>query len=277
MSNVVAVREGRLVGSFVGALGSPDGVATIVLHGSDGQVRTEWARLLAGAGVDAFALQWFRAPGLPEEIEEIPLELLSEAVEWTTRRTGKRVALLGHSKGAELALLTATLLDCPIAGVAVWSASSVAWQGFRLRTMQPSSGHSSWTLGGNPVPFIAGDDFLNDPEAFESAQIPIERFRGPVLVFSGSDDRVWPAMRMGQMLVDRASAKGEAGRVEHVVFDGAGHMITPDLRGRYIPLAGYDPPPPSVDVQRFVGGAPTVDANAADRSSALALAFLSAL
>ncbi len=269
------VNEGRVQGRFcpVGA-GSSSDVAVLILHGSDGSIRRDWAELMAGAGFDALAIRWFGAAGLPEHLVEVPLEIVFEAAEWLRSTSGKRVALFGHSKGAELALLSAVHSPSHIAAVVLWSAGSVAMQGFRVKLMQPAVGQSSWTLKGKPLPFVAYDT-VGDKAARERAAIPVEQYSGPVLIFTGSDDRVWPAALMGAQLVERANAHGK--EIEHVLFEGAGHMITPELRGKYIPLAGHEDQPLPPNPRIFTGGDPDVDASSADASLARSVGLLRSL
>jgi len=118
------------------------------------------------------------------------------------------VVILGASRGAELALLLASIKP-QIKGVIALSPSSVVW--FGLPKELPILPCSSWTLGGKPVPFmpydssrkiVPGDmramyknieESLAQKEAVEKAAIKVEQIHGPVLLASGHDDEICPA------------------------------------------------------------------------------------
>jgi hypothetical protein len=70
---------------------------------------------------------------------------------------------------------------------------------------------------------------LDNAAAVDQAIIPIERATGPVLLVSGSDDRMWPAERMCTMTVERARRAGRDSLVRHLDFPDAGHVLFPFL------------------------------------------------
>ena len=100
--------------------------------------------------------------------------------------------------------------------------------------------------GGYAMPMFLRS--LEDRAAVAAAAIPVERIRGPVLLISGEDDRLWPS----PVLADFAAARLAAHRrpVTHLRYRGAGHMIGPiglpatidtivhPLRGRALSLGG---------------------------------------
>jgi len=133
----------------------PNGWGALVLAGSSGRLDLHAARLLANGGAIAFAQRWFREPGLPSEIRDVPLELFMAGIDLLESKGCSRIALLGRSRGAEAALLVA-VNDRRAHAVFAISPSSVAWAGsgldagrpgrsaarrFRLcRTISPSGG-----------------------------------------------------------------------------------------------------------------------------------------
>ena len=60
----------------------------------------------------------------------------------------------------------------------------------------------------------------------------MERIDGPVMLISGTDDRLWPSTDMGEMVVGRLKAHEHSFFHEHLQYERAGHMIT---------LPGYEP------------------------------------
>ncbi len=240
-SAAIQVGEGGLVAEFY----LPEGIdvpvpGVIALSGSDGD--PHYARLLGRRLVDhgfaLLSLSYWRAPGLPSSLEEIPLEYFHDAVDWlrdSDRIDAERIAVIGWSKGAEAALLIASQ-NAYIKAVVASSPSFVVWQGINFS--DPSSIKSSWSNLGEPVPFLALDVARNDTgfmEAYNSAIatlssnpaaiIPVERINGPILLLSGSDDRLWPAAEMAGRIELRLESMGFAHPVLHRSYEGAGHAV----------------------------------------------------
>jgi dienelactone hydrolase len=264
-------------GRFVVAADDELPVAVVVLHGSDGWRRDKWATTFAEAGCDALAIKWFDESGIVLS----PVETVIESAAWVAERTGKRVVVAGHSKGAELALVTAAYAGDSLAAVLGWAPSSVAWYGFNPKTWDPTcSSKSSWSLGGNPVPCLfdspaprfsdrgvvirACYEAVLDDRRVGDAAIPIERFAGRVFLASGGDDQMWPSAEMAQMIVARMADAGREADVTHVCHPEAGHLITPDQAGNQ---------PEGTDM----GGSPAVDVEAAGAAWRAALDFLRAI
>ncbi|KAK3093428.1 hypothetical protein FSP39_015615 [Pinctada imbricata] len=111
-------REIVKVGKTRGALYTPPGPgpfpAVIDVFGSGGGLIEHRAALLASHGFLTLALAFFAYDDLPVNMGEISLDYMIESTEWFASlpsvRDGK-IAYVGVSKGAELAMLTA--LYCP--------------------------------------------------------------------------------------------------------------------------------------------------------------------
>lgn len=241
------VREGDLVGTFfLPPGGGPwPGVVDIV-HSGGGLRHEPFAALLASRGFAVLALATFGIPPLSRGLVEIPVERLEKALAWLgvhPRVDGDRIALTGTSKGAELALLGASMFRT-VKAVAAFMPSSVLWSGIG-RGYQD---RPSWTWRGNPLPFVsplydrlaprsAGPlrlepmyrEALLGVDSGHPARIPLERACGPVLLLSPEDDAVLPAALMGTQLEDRLRKSGFSHPFRHVVYPGAGHMIGSDL------------------------------------------------
>jgi dienelactone hydrolase len=237
---------------IVGVLFVPETVAAspgvLVLGGSGGGIREELAAALTGHGLACLALEYFGVNGLPEALAEIPLEYIEAAIHWLAGRpeiAGRSVGVAGGSKGAELALLAAATFPELIGPVVAFAPSSVVFFG-----LDPIGGGaravrcSSWSYRDRPVPFVpypAGAEpertdtglavepiyaaaLANQP-AVRAAAIPIERARGPILLISGDDDRMWPSARMAEMILDRLADHGRADRATHICYPGVGHQL----------------------------------------------------
>ncbi|TVQ49010.1 MAG: hypothetical protein EA362_05095 [Saprospirales bacterium] len=224
-----------------------DAPILIVLGGSEGGVgfgRDIASPWLNSAGFHVLTVVYFRAEGLPDQLEEIPLEYLDKAISWLDNKKGKqteKMGLLGVSKGAEKALLQASRID-RFGAIALVSPSSVIWQSINQRDF--TSVKSSWTLGGEALPFMPycyDKGFVNvfnlyncaldDPESMESF-IKAENINAPILLLSGGDDKLWPSERMANMLIERLEAKDFSNEVIHLNYPKAGHwLLAPHIQG----------------------------------------------
>jgi acetyl esterase/lipase len=151
------IRDGGTTGVVFEPAEGSDHFA-VMLGGSYGGIAEGPARKLAESGVCTFALGYFGAPGLPSELVDIPVESLERGIEWFrgSHAGGRSIGLLGFSKGAELALLLAAHMRDAIGPIVAVAPSHVVW--FGLTAPGPGgdrrSSSSSWSLGGNPVPFL---------------------------------------------------------------------------------------------------------------------------
>jgi dienelactone hydrolase len=241
------VREGGLLGRFFQpARGGPH-PALLVFGGSGGGLG--WSRqvapLLARHGFATLALAYFGIDPLPSELVEIPLEYFATALDWLAGRPGvlgERPAVMGVSKGGELALLLGATFPRVRAVVAVVP-SHVVQAGVGEA---PLTTASSWSRHGQPLPCLQRsaldltggqgrdpeapialrgyyDAALTDTAAVARAAIPVERINGRVLMISGSDDGFWPSTAMADQVVDRLARHAHPYPVQHLAYQGAGH------------------------------------------------------
>jgi dienelactone hydrolase len=244
---------------FVGAFYAPYGAkklpGVVVLGGSEGGIPRDRAALIASHGYAALALGYFGVESLPQELERIPLEYVDGAIRWLRRQPAvdaQRIAIIGGSKGAELALLTASRNPAVGAVIAI-APSSVTFQsitGGRANT-------SSWSAGGKDVPYapyMPSEKFLQTRQlgdlyeaslaaAPPAAEIPVEKIRGPILLLAGKDDTLWPSAAMAERIAERARRHGFRHPVKMSLFQDAGHHI------------GRQPMNPTTDSVRLGGTA----------------------
>lgn len=250
--------------------------AIIVLGGSEGGLRgsSALARRFAQAGFDAIAVSYFGEPGQAEKLDLIPIEPVDRALAWLNARPGmaEPVAVVGVSKGGELALLVASR-NPAIAAVVAAVPSNVVWAGID-RTGSPVG--SSWTVGGEPLTHVPYDlshgftgifNLYRDSLAAASpeAEIPVERIAGPILLVSGQADTLWPSTEMANRVEARLRAHGFIHSIEHLAYPDAGHAVF----GAPVPADA-----PGLQNATYVGG--TVEGLVAARADVWprALAFL---
>ena len=291
------IREDGLVGTLFTPAGPGPHPGVVVLNGSGGGINEPRGALYASHGYQAFALGYFKAPGLSPFITETPLEYLETGLRWAHRELQPKdgfVAVSGQSRGGELALLLgATFPDLVSAVIAYVPGAMIhgaqgagdpargGWQGV------------TWTRGGMPLPHLwqdnaavhwhpwAGDappsrhhsvffEGLKDRALAERARIPVERIAGPVLLVSGRDDRAWPSSLYSRMVVSTLSRHGHRHLVRHLDFDDAGHAINLP----FVPTTQLSREHPVSKVPYTSGGTPSGNARADDGSWRGVLAFL---
>jgi len=267
--HAIELKEDGLVGTLFRPAGDGPFQTVLVVGGSTGgQVFSgQCAARLAGHGYASLALSYFGAKGLPEHLVGIRLEYFARAMTWLRAQPFARddgVAVVGRSRGGELALLLGATFP-EVRAVVAYCPSDVVWGGIRAGNMVDKS---AWALGDAAVPHVAPRltpaqhaeiygckrpislralfDLPVDPLAASAAAIPVERIRGPVLVFSGDDDRMWPAGRMCDAVIERLTRHGHRHAFAHHRYPSAGHL----LRVPCMPTSVVDSP------MMALGGAP---------------------
>jgi dienelactone hydrolase len=223
----VNVQEDGLVGRLYLPPGE-DLPAVVVLGGSEGGVPAPSpTALLAGHGIAALALAYWRAPGLRDVMADIDVELVGRGCEWLRARAGvrdARPAVMGLSRGGELALLAAALMPDRVGSALSVVGSALPWGALGTG----DDNEVCWRFGGRPVATMweyddDADRGLRDEAMVAAAEIPVERVDGRVLLLSAEDDRMWRSSMLSEYAVRRARRVGASDRVEHVAYADAGH------------------------------------------------------
>lgn len=186
-------------------------------------------------GYAFLALGYFGSQDTPEALDRISLNAIHDAIIGITENPkidGRKIAIIGGSKGGELVLNLASYFD-DIDAVVAMSTSHVSFAGLTMM-----SNTSSWTLNDKEVPFaptpyaaipamISGDHLeayrliLEDKDAEQKAMIPVEKIKGSVLLLSASNDEAWPSAAMSDKIVDRLKTKGFKNHYEHIMLEGS--------------------------------------------------------
>ena len=271
----IPIRERDLVGRFRTPEGDGPFPAVLALGGSDGGTPQYFLDLLVPAGFACLALTYWGTRDTQMAFRDIPLERVERALRWLRSRSEiadrGRLAVIGASRGGELALLAASRFTDLIGPVAAYTPSAIAWFGIDP-SLPPGTPCSSWAHAGVPIPYLgisadarpvqsargmsflpAFERSLNDTAAVARAMMPVERCAGPLLLISGGDDRVWPAGRLCELACERMARHGRAESVRHLHFASAGHMLFPYSRPNDTEVPAYP-----VDL----GGTPEADSEA---------------
>ncbi len=212
----VEVREEGLVGTLYLPAGSAPGShpAVMILNGSGGGINEPRAALYASRGYAAFALAYFKAPGLSDYISNTPLEYFQTGLRWLRKKVQPLhdfVAISGQSRGGELVLLLGATFPKEVSAVVAYVPGAVVHSG--QNACDPKIGREgpTWLLGGKPIPHVWENNrtatwapfdegpaphrhekailtALQDPDAVARARIRVEDIEGPVMLLSGTDD-----------------------------------------------------------------------------------------
>ncbi|MCO5968693.1 acyl-CoA thioesterase/BAAT N-terminal domain-containing protein [Actinoallomurus soli] len=184
--------------------------AVLLFGGSEGGKFGDYeAALLASHGHPALSLAYFRDPGLPGSLTDIPLEYFARAARSLAAQPGvdpAHVVTSGYSRGTEAALLLGQFYPDLIHGVIVYSPSNRVNPGIGAH----GTGGNAWTWHGRPIP---------------QDTIPLDHIDGPVLAIAGDRDAVWASAVSARQIVTELDR--EHNRIPHqaLVYPGAGHQV----------------------------------------------------
>ncbi|MEE2975900.1 MAG: acyl-CoA thioester hydrolase/BAAT C-terminal domain-containing protein [Pseudomonadota bacterium] len=270
--------------------------AVLILNGSGGGINEPRAALYASHGYAAFALAYFKAPGLSDYISNTPLEYFERALAWLRKRVEPLhdfVAVSGQSRGGELALLLGATFPEAVSAVIGYVPGAVVHSG--QNAADPAVGREgpTWLYRGQPLPHLwegnrtatwapfdegpaphrherAIRTALQDADAVARARIRNERARGPVLLLSASDDGSWPSSDYSRMVTTKLAEVRHPYPVQHFDYEGAGHAIV----FPYVPTTQLVYAHPVSGRISTGGGEPRANARADAQSWAAVLRFL---
>lgn len=280
------IRENDLVGRIFEPATKGKRPGMLVLSGSEGGINNWEAAILAAHGYTVFALAYFKADGLPDELVNIPLEYLKKGIDWMRARKsvdGNRIGAMGGSKGGELSLLLASTLP-EIKVVVAYNSGTLIGPGIDSKRL---GNESSWTYQGKPLPFAhckptpaftsqfgngkplrllpLNAPCLNDKEAVKGAVVPIEKINGAVLLVTGGDDQTGPSSLSAEMIIETLRRHKHPFPFRHLPYPSAGHGI----------YSFYIPTTMSTQAGHLaLGGTPQANAKAQADSWRKVLAFL---
>ena len=217
--------------------------AVILIGG--GQWGDYWAQKFAQKGFVGLSLPYVGQQDLPRLPEEINLEYFEKAIKWLRKQKEvdpAKIVVMGASRNAELALVVASTLHDMVGGVIAYAPSAVAWS----NTVLPYNSDeikASWKYKGADIPYIPMDKMsgnnsnkismlqywetgLAKTDLAKKASIKVELIKGPILLFSGTDDKVWPAAKMADMIENRLKRNNFKYRLKNIKYENAGHLIS---------------------------------------------------
>ena len=219
------------LGTAVSPAGDGPFPAVIVLHGSEGAwsgFSYKNAMMLASHGFLALPFGYSKGGSVwaSGDIVDVPLDRTADALTELRRHisVNGRVGLYGVSRGAEHALLLASLMardtvsDQADAVVALSPPDIVVggWRGASARD-KGDAGWQGWDLALRAWTWRGSHDGL-----LPTTPIEIERYAGPILLAQGTEDEVWSS-EMTQRLVNRLQNRGREPRIHW--YEGQGHGV----------------------------------------------------
>jgi dienelactone hydrolase len=248
----IPVDEGGITGTYFKPAATGPRPAIIFMHGTSNRIMEDRGALLASRGYAVLSLLYFGGKGQPEEYIKIPVEYFERSIAWLSARPEVReegVALIGVSRGGEGALLVASKLQQVNAVVSI-SGGGVVFEGLH-KNPREGGPETPWTWRGDPVPFAERKDSLSftakavwsgmskkplstlstyiegmkDAAAVEEATIRVEDIKGPVLLVSGGEDKVWPSSELSRIAAARLERTGHPYHHQHLDYEGAGHIV----------------------------------------------------
>jgi len=206
--------------------------AVLVLDGLPGGMPTVLPAMLAASGYPALGVAYFKEPGLPQTLSDIPLEYFAKALTWLAHQPGvdpSAIAVLGISRGSEAAQLLGVYYPTLVHAVIGSVPSNAA------NCSYPSCAGPAWTLHGKPLPYTHDYDDPSPPDN-PAAVIPDQRINGPVFLDCGEDDQAWTSCPYGQAIVNLLDDHHD--QWSHVLYPypEAGHGV-----GSLVPYEPYGP------------------------------------
>ena len=180
---------------------------------------------------------YFGLPGIPSGLDRIELGGVLDVIEDTRSNPAvdaEQLAVLGVSKGAELALLLASR-SAQISTVVAVVGSDVVFA-----SPEWYSTSSSWSWQGQPIAFVpfslraalplmqghirqGYEIALQNQQAYQQALIPVQHMQADVLLISGTADELWPSSDMSDRIMQRLQQHQYQHRYQHLKIAGGGH------------------------------------------------------
>lgn len=185
-------------------------------------------------GYAFLAIGYFSCEGTPKILDKIAIDDVYNAIALAKKHkniNSKKIAVIGGSRGADLALLLGSYYK-DITSVVAMSSSHAVFPGHTQEFVT-----SCWTYEGKELPFIPVNDeavpflmkgdlrgtfeaMLKDTSAEQKALIKVENINGSILLLSATKDEIIPAVEMGDKMVLRLKNNGFKHHYEHIILEG---------------------------------------------------------
>lgn len=246
----------------------------VILHGADGgtEAGERFGPILARLGYVAVGLPYYSPdwgqygppkalPELAGSFVDIPVDQLARLRDTVAAMPGadiERFGLFAGSKGSEFALIAASRYDW-IDVVIAYTPTDVVWEGWGLETLEAEGTRSSFAFEGQALPFMPYRGFVegllagpaadlraihengraDHPEKEAEARIPVENYRGALMLIAGGRDAQWNSTRAATTILERRRQAGLESCA--LIYPDAGHDLIGDGGPRESPRSGGTP------------------------------------
>lgn len=215
-----------------------------IMGGSEGgdDFANENAQRFLDHGYHVVSIGYFGMEGTPQHLNRISLDSIHRLImryKNHQRVDPNRIAILGVSKGGELALLFASLYK-EIRAIIAAVPSHVSFQASNITLFS----NSSWELDGQETAFVpyqrlsiatikgilTGEyldmhiQALENTKAVEAAKIRVENSTAAILLISGQQDQIWPSTYMSNEIMKRLAKHNYPYPYEHYQMN-ADHFV----------------------------------------------------
>ncbi|WP_199609655.1 acyl-CoA thioester hydrolase/BAAT C-terminal domain-containing protein [Flocculibacter collagenilyticus] len=192
------------------------------------------------SGYAMLAIGYFGMKGIPKDLDRISLNAIHDEIKRAQNDDSidaSCVAVIGGSKGAELALVLASKYS-DINAVVSLAGSHVS---FNAISIASDGRTASFQYNDSPIPFITipykalphfftgnfrkGFEIaMEDKKALKAAEIAVENINGPILLISGEKDHVWPSAEMSNEVTRRLKNKEFQHPYQHIIVPNGNHF-----------------------------------------------------
>lgn len=186
-------------------------------------------------GYAFLAIGYFGCKNTPAILDKIAIEDIHNALIVASKNkqiNKKKIAIVGSSRGADLALLTGSYYKNIKCVVGFVSSHAV----FPGHTQEFNS--SCWTYQGKELPFVPVNDeavpflmkrdlrsafevMLKDTIAEQKALIKIENIKAPILLISATKDEICPSTPMAENMIARLKSFNFKYHFNHIPIEGS--------------------------------------------------------
>ena len=186
-------------------------------------------------GYAFLAIGYFGCKNTPAILDKIAIEDIHNAILEASKNNKinkKKIAIIGGSRGGDLALLTASYYKDIKCVIALVSSHAV----FPGHTQEFNS--SCWTFEGKELPFIPVNEeavpflmkgdlrgtfeaMLKDKIAEEKSVIKVENIKASILLLSATKDEVCPSTLMAEKMISRLKTFNFKYQYNHIPIDGS--------------------------------------------------------
>lgn len=239
---------------FVGHLAEPEGgseKAVIVIMGGEQSLLPgiKFAERFADYGITGLAVSLFGAEGLPEGVDQIPLDMFIPAVDYLKRiKKIEHISVYGQSMGSIFAVLVAQYIG-GIENLIMVSPTHVPFEG--TRDKKSMSGRSVATFQGKNIPFVPVDfssikasRYYKHPDADyrvmgmwiayhnayqnkadeKAAWLHLEKTNARILLIAGAEDEAWPAEYSVKALKKYLDEQSYEKEVKVILYPHGSHL-----------------------------------------------------